>query len=77
MHQRETFTECKYFCFFFVLTILLFKVNYLRKELSKCLTMQGNFRQSWILDSTPRIPDFRLWIPAPDSGTWILDSNRQ
>ena len=36
--------------------------------------MLGNPRQSWILESTPRIPDIRYWIPVFVSGTWILDS---
>ena len=36
--------------------------------------MLGNQRQSWILESTPRIPDSRYWIPVFVSGTWILDS---
>ena len=35
--------------------------------------MLGNPRQSWILESTPRIPDPRYWIPVFVSGTWILD----
>ena len=33
-------------------------------------------RHSWILDSTPWMPDCRYWIPVFVSGTWILDSNR-
>ena len=36
--------------------------------------MLRNPRQSWILESTPRIPDIRHWIPVFVSGTWILDS---
>ena len=33
--------------------------------------MKGNLRQSWILDSTPWIPD------TLSAGTWILDPNRK
>ena len=33
-----------------------------------------NPRQSWILDSTPRIPDSSYWILVFVSGTRILDS---
>ena len=32
----------------------------------------GNPRQSWIVDSTPWIPDSRYPIPAFVSGSWIL-----
>ena len=40
--------------------------------------MQGNPRQSWILDSTLWIPDSRYWIPDFFVGrTWISDSNRK
>ena len=35
----------------------------------------GNPRQSWILDSTPWIPDYRYWIPVFVNETWILESN--
>ena len=38
--------------------------------------MEGTPRQSWILDSTSRIPDSRYFIPVFVSGTWILSSNR-
>ena len=38
--------------------------------------MEGNPRQSWILDSTSQIPDFRYVIPVFVRGTWILSSNR-
>ena len=36
----------------------------------------GNPRQSWILESTPWIPDSRNKVPVFVSGTPILDSNR-
>ena len=38
--------------------------------------MQGNPGQSWILDSTRWILDFRYWVPVFFFGTWIPDSNR-
>ena len=38
-------------------------------------SMQGNPRQSWVLDSTLWITDSRYWIPVFVSRTWILDSN--
>ena len=55
-----------------------------KKEAAKILSviyrpMKGNPRQSWILDSTPRIPDFRCWTLSMQvfvSGTCTLESNR-
>ena len=41
----------------------------------KFLTMWGNPRQSWIVDSTQWIPDSRYSIPVFVSRTWILDTN--
>ena len=38
--------------------------------------MSPHIRESKILDSTPRIPESKYWIPVFVSGTWILDSNR-
>ena len=38
--------------------------------------MQGDPGQSWILDSTRWILDFRYWMPVFFCGTWIPDSNR-
>ena len=38
--------------------------------------MQGNPGQSWILNSTRWILDFRYWMPVFFFGTWIPDSNR-
>ena len=38
--------------------------------------LQENPRQSWIMDSTPQIPDPTYWIPVFVSGTWILNSSR-
>ena len=37
--------------------------------------MKGNPRQSWILNSTPSIPDSRYWIP--NRCQWDLDSGFQ
>ena len=38
--------------------------------------MEWDPRQSWILDSTLRIPDSRYFIPVFVSGTWILSFSR-
>ena len=41
--------------------------------------MKGNKRQSWILDSTPWIPDPRYWIPqalSVEVEFWILVVSR-
>ena len=38
---------------------------------------QGDQTHSWILDSTPLIPDSRYWVPVFVSGTWTLDFNCQ
>ena len=41
-------------------------------------SMWGNLKQSWILDSTPWIPDSRYWRSGFFvDGTWIPDSNRK
>ena len=49
--------------------------NRFLKFISFILSPHINPRQSWILDSTPWIPDSRYFIPVFVSGTWILDSN--
>ena len=39
--------------------------------------MYGNPGQSWIMDSIPRIPNSRYWIPVLVGEIWIMDSNRE
>ena len=43
-----------------------------QKNTDKC---EQGLRQSWILDSSPRISDSRYWIPDFTSGTFIPDSD--
>ena len=50
--------------------------KYSKKTQWRIRAMEGNPGQSWILDSTRWILDFRYWMPVFFFGTWIPDSNR-
>ena len=65
--QQHQYPASFFFLTFFVLVTVV--GNTLREQLPH---VKG---QSWILDSTPWIPDSRYMIPVFFSEIWILNSN--